>query len=177
MWSCVSVHVFLHILVLKASCLWRRHQFGGCPDGEIPHYVYFHFHLHSDKLYVLTTSDLTVTASLSWEPEASKKTECEGDMTELASYNCRNHIRVHQSIPTVTDDDLLMVCGTQATMTPQCRVVKVTTEGQTMTLQSFTTVDASEGIVSYYPDFSQFGQFRNGQLHNRLMCIKLTDRV
>ena len=29
--------------------------------------------------------------------------------------------------------------------------------------QVFATVDASEGIVSYYPDFSQFGDFREGE--------------
>ena len=38
-------------------------------------------------------------------------------------------------------------------------------------LQGFATVDASEGIVSYYPDFSQFGDFREGECDCRNLYI------
>ena len=85
-------------------------------------------------------------------------------------YNCHNHIRVHQLIPGVTTGDpALMVCGTQATKTPQCRVVTVGGGGSS--LAGFTTVDASEGIISYFPDFSQFGEFRNGMFGGKVEII------
>jgi hypothetical protein len=115
----------------------------------------------ADKLYVLNVGDLAEVTSLSWEPETTKKTTCLSQVTESPEYNCRNHIRVHRPIPAVTTGNpALMVCGTQATVTPQCRVVTVGNGGSL--LEGFTTVDASEGIISYYPDFSQFGEFRNG---------------
>ena len=116
---------------------------------------------YSDKLYVLNVGDLAEVTSLSWEPETAKKTTCLSQVAESPEYNCRNHIRVHRPIPAVTTGNpALMVCGTQATVTPQCRVVTVANGGSL--LEGFTTVDASEGIISYYPDFSQFGEFRNG---------------
>ena len=43
--------------------------------------------------------------------------------TPSQDYVCRNHIRVYKRL--VTDEDLLFVCGTQATVQPQCRTVNV----------------------------------------------------
>ena len=99
---------------------------------------------------------------LTWEPETSKTTECASQNADTVSYTCRNHIRVYRSIPTVADSTALLVCGSQATKTPQCRVVEVEDVSQTVQLQGFTTIDASAGIASYYPGFSQFGEFREG---------------
>ena len=120
----------------------------------------FNVYIYRDKLYVLNSVDLTETTSLTWEPETARRELCQSEVTDSPEYNCRNHIRVHQSIPTVGDGLSLLVCGTQATVSPQCRVVRVQSDGGT--LQSFTTVNASSGILSYYPDFSEFGEFRRG---------------
>ena len=115
--------------------------------------------------------DLTEETSLTWEPDTSKKTACESDVSESPDYNCRNHIRVHMAVPTVTDGASLLVCGTQATRTSECRVVRVEDDGES--LESFTSVDASPGIVSYYPDFSQFGEFRRGfYLHPQVCTVE-----
>ena len=109
---------------------------------------------------MLHSENLTEAAAFLWESDTSKREACEVQNSDTQSYTCRNHIRVHRPIPTITDSTTLLVCGTQATKTPQCRVMEVEGEGGLLT--GSTAVDTSSGIVSYYPGFSQFGEFRNG---------------
>lgn len=114
--------------------------------------------LHRDRLYVLNTADLRVEASLSWTAVNTTACVSANPDQEDYMYICRNHIRVHTPIP--TDGKKLFVCGTQATETPRCRIVEVKDDGST--LDASTDVAVTNGIVSYYPGFSQFGEFRRG---------------
>jgi len=36
---------------------------------------------------------------------------------------CQNHVRVYESIP--SDPTLFLVCGTQASVAPECRTIRV----------------------------------------------------
>ena len=106
---------------------------------------------------MLNNEDLTEVASLNWTSQDTS--DCDSDNEKEKDYICRNHIRVHTPIP--SDDRKLFVCGTQATETPRCRIVTVDDDGA---LVSSTDVGVTNGIVSYYPGFSQFGEFRRGEM-------------
>ena len=111
---------------------------------------------------MLDSADLTEVSSLNWT--SVDTSECDSDDPD---YICRNHIRVHTPLP--SDNSKLFVCGTQATETPRCRIVKVEDDGS---LDASPDVPVTNGIVSYYPGFSQFGEFRNGKilLEKCLLC-------
>ena len=126
---------------------------------------------HRDRLYVLNSEDFKVEASLNWASINTTMCVSENPDKEDYMYICRNHIRVHTPIP--TDSRKLFVCGTQAIETPRCRIVEVKDNGST--LDASTDVDVSNGIVSYYPGFPQFGEFRRGRiLHETYVLLKIT---
>ena len=74
----------------------------------------------------------------------------------IQNYACHNHIRVYQQFP---GQDLLFVCGSNAAGDPLCRTVELQ-DGELGT--AYSTIIASNGLVSYFPELSGFGEFRNG---------------
>lgn len=101
-------------------------------------------------------------------------------------YVCNNHIRLYRRLP--SNSSQVLVCGTQAVVQPQCRILEVRVQGEgnscvykclnlssspspslqismsddgTIAIKENAAVIASDGLVSYYPQFSQFGEFRH----------------
>ena len=130
----------------------------------------------SDQLYLLN-ADLSLSSNLSWPSRQSVIDEC---ITTVGNYNpvhvntlfqlpyslsllslpqsyaCHNHVRVYRQFPGL---DLLLVCGSNAAVDPLCRTVEL----QDRELgTAHPTVTASDGLVSYFPEYSGFGEFRNG---------------
>ena len=100
--------------------------------------------------------------------------------TYLQNFDCRNHIRVYGQLP---GTDTLLVCGSNAGQGARCQgeadcmcascfmrwkqrecllIAGVTLTGEELGIAG-NSVSASEGLVSYYPEFSGFGEFRNGE--------------
>lgn len=130
-----------------------------------------------DQLYLLN-SDLSLSSQLSWSPSQAAIDNCTAAVANdnpvcgttlfllytpsfmlppTQSYACHNHIRVYQKFP---GQDLLFVCGSNAAGDPLCRTVELQ-DGELGT--AYTATTASDGLVSYFPEFSGFGEFRNGK--------------
>ena len=122
---------------------------------------------------MFNSADLRVETLLNWTSVNTVPCVSSNPDKEDYMYICQNHIRVYTPIP--TDSKKLFVCGTQATETPRCRIVEVKDDGSI--LDASTDVAVSNGIVSYYPGFSQFEEFRRGRiLHKMLYCIVYVHR-
>ena len=116
---------------------------------------------------MLNSADLRVEASLNWTSVNTAPCVFFNPDKQDYMYICRNHIRVYTPIP--SDSKKLFVCGTQATETPRCRIVEVKDDGSM--LDPSTDVTVTTGIVSYYPGFSQFGEFRRGRILHEMFSL------
>jgi hypothetical protein len=79
---------------------------------------------------------------------------------QVRNFTCHNHIRVYQRLP--SNSSQVLVCGTQSAIQPQCRILLlgVGEDEGSVEVEEFAAVPASDGLVSYLPQFSEFGQFR-----------------
>jgi len=139
----------------------QSYRFPDIPDIIEANYNYFISELNfdaisgrivvgaADKLYLLNT-ELGKVQEYNWTTDSALQSMC-SDM----SFACRNHIRVYKKIP---GEDRIFLCGTQSAQLPQCRTLSIDNGGFGVATGSVT---ASNGLVSYYPEFSGFGEFRN----------------
>ncbi|CAI8022690.1 Endothelin-converting enzyme 1 [Geodia barretti] len=110
----------------------------------------------ADTLYLLNP-DLTEDTALTLPTSTSNIDTCTAsDRSDNPGLACHNHIRVYQRVP---GQDILLVCGTCAGVEPRCQGVGISGDGLSATGGDGEV--ASDGIISYYPEFTQFGDFRN----------------
>lgn len=142
------------------------------PEGSVADKSYFISELNfdllagavatggADKLVFLNQSNLQPLSVYSWTASDVSKEQCLDTISETPDFTCRNHIRVYKRLP--SNSSLILVCGTNAVVEPSCRLLQLSTDdGGELEITEYDIVTASAGLLSNYPQFPQFGLFRN----------------